>query len=152
MMSSQLWLEKSGLINKNQKPLKWNIYFPGTVDKDVQKWGVNKEEAVSWWWNLLGEHFLRVRTKKILFRGCQGFISSWQSNLDMCKNFSSGNGFERMKGSWTTADTWHSESPLVKRHLHLLWVNQLLNMIWRGHNETAGEKLVKDQPEETLVY
>lgn len=29
----------------------------------------------------------------------------------MCKNFSSGSGFERMKGSWTAADTWHSESP-----------------------------------------
>lgn len=70
----------------------------------------------------------------------------------MCKNFSSGTGFERMKGSWTTADTWHSESPLVKMHLHLLWVNQLLNVRWRAHNETAGEKLVKDQPEETLVY
>ena len=43
------------------------------------------------------------------------FVLHW--DLVMCKNHPGGTGFEGMKGSWRTAEAWHSENlrrPLVK--------------------------------------
>lgn len=74
----------------------------------------------------------------------------------MCKNFSNGIGFERMKRAWTTANTWDCESSQenIGEDAASIAVDNPRVERWYGEGIMSEQKrrFVKVQPENTLAY
>lgn len=109
------WHWKIAVTYKIPECIKWKLCFSGTIEPSQvrmnnQLWLRGGQHH---WDKIFGEVFSQVSTEKLQSSGCW-FCAVWkQLNLIICKCLLGGIGFEDMKGSWRTSETWHCKKPEV---------------------------------------